>query len=121
MNNVQEIAMDNLVPEALKLKSDDWRFVTLTCVELDEESCDIIYHFDKDLEEKHLRVKVAKTDTVPSLSAVYFCAFLAENEVQDQFNIRFDGLAVDFDRTLVLDEEVTTTPFCRYGVRRTEQ
>ncbi len=121
MNNVQEVKLDNLVPEVLKMKSDGWRFVTVSCLEMDEKSCEILYHFDKDLQSSHFRVTVPKDGPIPSISAVYFCAFLVENELQDQFALKFDGLAVDFDRTLVLDEDVTTTPFCRYGVSRAKQ
>ncbi|MGE4555248.1 MAG: NADH-quinone oxidoreductase subunit C [Desulfovibrionaceae bacterium] len=121
MNNVSDITLDALVAEVLKKKNDGWRFVTLSCTELDEESCDILYHFDKDLASSHFRLKAPKATPIPSISSVYFSAFLVENEIQDQFNLKFDGLAVDFERTLLLDEEVTTTPFCRYGVSRANQ
>ncbi|MDK2957713.1 MAG: ech hydrogenase subunit [Desulfovibrionales bacterium] len=121
VNNVSDITLDALVAEVLKKKNDGWRFVTLSCTELDEESCDILYHFDKDLASSHFRLKAPKATPIPSISSVYFSAFLVENEIQDQFNLKFDGLAVDFERTLLLDEEVTTTPFCRYGVSRANQ
>jgi hypothetical protein len=39
-----------------------------------------------------------------------------ENEIQDFFGLRFKGLAIDFNRTLYLDEEIKTTPLCRYTV-----
>ena len=69
---------------------------------------------------RHLRVTVAKKVPVPTLSTVFFAAFLVENEIQDQFGIKFDGLVVDFGGTLYLDddEEVIRTPFCKYGVVR---
>ena len=37
---------------------------------------------------------------------------LGENEVQDQFGLMFDGLVLDYGRTLFLDEEITIIPLC---------
>ena len=49
---------------------------------------------------------------LPSITAVYSAAFLGENELQDLFAVRFENLALDFQRTLYLEEEITTIPFC---------
>jgi NADH:ubiquinone oxidoreductase subunit C len=57
---------------------------------------------------------VSKDTAVSSISGVYLAAFLVENEIQDLFGIHFEGLVIDYDRTLYLDEEVTVIPFCKY-------
>ena len=100
-----------LVGEVAKLKVQGYRFVTLSCTELDASSIDILYHFDKDLELTHLRLTTAKADPVPSISPVYFAALLVENEIQDFFGLKFEGLAVDFQGTLYLEEEALKTPY----------
>lgn len=112
------VTPDAIVAEVTKIKEDGYRLVTMTAVDLDEESLDLLYHFDKDLEERHLRMTVSKKDSVPSISGVYFAAFLIENETKDHFGTQFDGLALDFGGTLYLEEEVMRTPFCKYGVVR---
>jgi ech hydrogenase subunit D len=114
----QEISIDpaNIVGESAKLKVEGYRLVTLSCVERDENRVDILYHFDKDYQLKHLRLTVPRDMPVPSISPVYFAAFLVENEIQDLFGIRFQGLAIDYDRTLYLAEDVQTAPFCKYVV-----
>ena len=33
---------------------------------------------------------------MPSISAIYWCAFLYENELHDLFNVQVEGMAVDF-------------------------
>jgi ech hydrogenase subunit D len=109
-----------LVGEVAKLKVQGYRFVTLSCTELDESSIDILYHFDKDLELTHLRLTTAKADPVPSISPVYFAALLVENEIQDFFGLKFEGLAVDFQGTLYLEEEALKTPYCRFSIRNAE-
>ena len=112
------VRVESVIGECAKLKAEGYRFVTMSCVELDESSLHILYHFDKSLEMKHLRLTVSKDTQVPSLSPVYFAAFLVENEIQDHFGVVFKDLALDYKRTLYLEEEVQRTPFCRYSVGR---
>lgn len=112
------ISLDAVVGEAGKMKAEGYRLVTMSSAELDAEKVDILYHFDKNLTMKHLRLTVAKDVQVPSISSVYLAALLVENEIQDLFGVRFKGLAIDFNRTLYLDEEIKTTPLCRYTVSR---
>ena len=119
IGQVIAISPENVVGETAKMKVEGYRFVTLSCVELDETTVDILYHFDRELQLKHLRLTVPKDFPVPSISPVYFAAFLVENEIQDLFGIRFQGLAIDYDRTLYLEAEVKKTPFCKYVVIKT--
>ncbi|THB81621.1 MAG: hypothetical protein D3926_01200 [Desulfobacteraceae bacterium] len=118
-----EIEKKDLVRQAQTLKDGGHRFVTLTCLETDPDHLEIIYHFDKDLEISHYRMRTAKNETVPSLSPVFFAAFLVENEIIDQFGITFENLVLDFGGTLYLDDndDISTTPFCKYGVKRQEK
>jgi len=112
------ISLDAVVGEAGKMKAEGYRLVTMSSAELDAEKVDILYHYDKNLTMKHLRLTVAKDVQVPSISSVYLAALLVENEIQDLFGVRFKGLAIDFNRTLYLEEEIKTTPLCRYTVSR---
>jgi len=116
LENFLPIGIDNLLGETAAAKVAGFRFVTLTCTALDENYFDILYHFDSELELKHLRLKIAAKTVVPSISPLYFAAFLVENEIQDLFGIRFSGLVIDYERTLYGDEPTRVTPFCKYTV-----
>ena len=120
IENSSTVTLETLVDETKKVKDEGYRLVTASCVDLDEENFEILYHYEKDLVLRNLRMTVAKGSVVPSISSVYFAGFLIENEIQDQFGITFDGLVLDFGGTLYLedDEEVKRTPFCKYGVVR---
>ncbi|MCP3943883.1 MAG: NADH-quinone oxidoreductase subunit C [Desulfobacteraceae bacterium] len=121
MLDTLHLTKETLREEVEKMKSKGYRFVTITCLEIDEDFVELLYHFDKDLELIHYRMQVAKGTTMPSVSTIFFAAFLVENEIYDQFGIKFDDLVLDFGGTLYLDEdeeEVTSTPFCRYSVKR---
>ena len=114
------VTPETVVGEVTKIKEEGYRFVTMTAVDIDDDNAELMYHFDKDLELRHLRMSVAKKAPAPSVSGVYFAAFLIENEIEDQFGITFDGLVLDFGGTLYLEEEVKRTPFCKYGVVRAD-
>lgn len=117
-NKTKPVTLETVVGEVTKIKAEGYRLITMTCVDIDEEHVELLYHFDKELQDIHLRMSAAKKTPVPSISPVYFAAFLIENEIEDQFGIKFDGLVLDFGGTLYLEEEVMRTPFCKYGVIR---
>jgi ech hydrogenase subunit D len=111
------VSAEALVGEVAKLKVQGYRLVTLSCTEIDASAVDILYHFDKGLGLKHLRLTAAKATPVPSISPVFFAALLVENEIQDFFGLQFDGLVVDYRGTLYLEEEALKTPYCRFSLR----
>jgi ech hydrogenase subunit D len=116
LGEVISVSLDEVIEKVAKKKVDGYRFVTMSCAELDENTIDILYHLDKDLKLINFRLTVPRNAAVPSISPVYFAAFLVENEMQDLFDIRFTGLVIDYERTLYLEEEVKITPFCKYSI-----
>ena len=114
--DVITIGLDQVVGACAQKKAEGYRFVTMTCTALGPDAVDILYHFDKSYRLEHLRLTVPRHTLLPSISDVYFAAFLVENELQDLFGLRFRGLALDYNQTLYLDPEVTTAPFCKYMV-----
>ncbi|TIH17072.1 NADH-quinone oxidoreductase subunit C [Marinifilum sp. JC120] len=112
IENQIDITLESLVGEVSKMKSDGQRMVTFSCTNIGEGQADIIYHFDKNEVLTNLRLTVNMDKPVPSISGVYFAALLIENELQDQFDIKFDGLVLDFGRKLYLDDEITIVPMC---------
>lgn len=115
------VSLDAVVGEAAKMKAQGQRLSTLTCVALDENNFEIIYHYDTDLKLTNYRLSVTKDTVVPSISPVYFSAFLVENEIRDQFGLVFEGLVLDFGGKLYLDDEAERTPFCKFAVTRKEK
>jgi ech hydrogenase subunit D len=107
------VAIERLIPETTRLKSEGYRLVTLTCSVLPEETFQIIYTFDRDYEMVHLSLNIPRGQEVPSLSPVYRAAFLVENEIQDLFGLRFQALTIDYQRTLYLEDQEQEPPFGR--------
>ena len=105
-----DVTIDNIVGEVMNMKNDGQRLVTFSAYAAGEGKMGILYHFDKELENTHLRLIVDPDKPIPSVSGVYFSALLVENEIRDQWDVKFDGLILDFNRTLLLDPEVTKVP-----------
>lgn len=113
---ILSITPEQVVGETARIKAEGYRFVTLSCVERDEALVDILYHFDRDYQMTHLRLTVPRDKPIPSITPVYLAAFLVENEIQDLFGLRFEGLPIDYHRTFYLEEEVREAPLCTYAV-----
>jgi ech hydrogenase subunit D len=109
LNNVSEITIDNVPTEVWKLKQDGYRFVTMTCCDRGETH-DILYHFDKNYQLKHLRVALPKGAELPSVSGIFFAALLVENEMQDLLGVKVAGMAIDFQGRFMLAEGAPETP-----------
>jgi len=101
-----QIAAQELPARVRELSGAGSRLVQISAVALpvtaagDAPSVELTYSFDKDGALRHLRLTAAPGDKVPSISGVYFPAFLYENELQEQFGVDFEGKVVDFKGTL---------------------
>jgi ech hydrogenase subunit D len=115
--NTAEILSDEVISQTRVLKDEGFRFVTMSSTDLGESVC-VLYHLDKDLQVRNLRVNVPKGKKISSIASVYFSAFLVENEIKEHFGVDFDGLPLDFQGMLYNDEEVQRTPFCNIGITR---
>lgn len=90
------VALSDLHATAEARKADEWRYVQTMCVNTDE-GIDITYTFMKDNVMENLTVKaVQKTDEVPSISDLFFSAFVFENESHDLFGVNITNIAIDF-------------------------
>ncbi|QJB55276.1 NADH-quinone oxidoreductase subunit C [Pseudodesulfovibrio sp. zrk46] len=110
IGKVIDVTPETLVGEVMNLKNDGQRLVTFSTYQEDEKKIGILYHFDKNLETTHLRLVTDMDKPIPSISGVLFAALLVENEIRDQWDVEFDGLVLDFNRSLYLDPEVTQVP-----------
>jgi ech hydrogenase subunit D len=92
----ETIDRKTLTSRAADLKSAGWRLVQVCCTSKPDHF-EVTYSFDKDYVLKNLQIEVLRTDAkIPSLTSHYFCAFTYENELQDLFGLKVEGLALDF-------------------------
>jgi ech hydrogenase subunit D len=93
---IETILLEALLGRVGGLRKEGYRLVQIGATRL-PESVELTYSFDRDYRLVNLRLQVPATEArIPSISSMYWCAFLYENELHDLFNIQVDGMAVDF-------------------------
>ncbi|UFS70414.1 NADH-quinone oxidoreductase subunit C [Geomonas sp. RF6] len=115
--NTSTVPTERVVSFSKIFKDTGFRFVTMSSSDLGD-AIDLIYHFDKDLDLRSMRVIVPKGSAISSITSVFACALLVENEIKEHFGVDFEGLPIDFNGTFYLDEEVQRTPFCKIGIAK---
>ena len=116
IENLVEITKEQILPTAQNMLHEGYRFVTATCVSTGEGGFDVLYHYDKDLEMRNYRVKVQKEEEIPSISRIYFCSVLVENEMKELFGLNVSGIAIDYGGHLLLSDEELVAPMARQQI-----
>jgi ech hydrogenase subunit D len=107
--NATPVTTENLLHQVALLKQQGCRLITLTCLDTGDGH-EVIYHFAQKYEMIHLRKHVANGGTLISISTIFFCAMIVENEIKDHFGIEVHGLPIDFQGRLVLSENAPRAP-----------
>jgi len=113
IENLADITIDQLLAETQKCKYEGYRFITATCVDNGDETIDIIYHFDKNYVMQNYRVTFKKGEAVPSISKIFLCAVLVENEIKELFGVNVTDIAIDYGGHMLLSEEELDSPMLR--------
>ena len=95
-----EVALPDLLREVERLHADGYRLVQIGCTGIGG-AYEINYSFDKGYQFKNLRLKVGPDTGVPSISGIYWGAFVYENEMHDLFGIPVSGINIDFKGTFI--------------------
>jgi ech hydrogenase subunit D len=88
-----------LVGAAAELMAQGYRLVQIGCTTL-ADRYEMNYSFDRDYRFKNLRFTVQAGEDVPSISCIYWSAFLYENEIHDLFGIPITNIVIDYRGTL---------------------
>ena len=113
----KQITPEQLINETQTMFDAGYRFVTATCVD-EIEHFRIIYSFDLERELVNLEVAIGKEDELPSVSGVYLCAFLVENEIKELFGVNISDIAVDLGGRLYMIEGVDPHPMTRKAEKK---
>jgi ech hydrogenase subunit D len=102
---VAAVACEFVEPDALLRKVGMFRKQGYRLVQIGASATpgnvELTYSFDLNGQLQNLRLVLPDSARrVPSISSIYWCSFLYENEIHDLFNVKVDGMAVDFHGTL---------------------
>ena len=89
---LEVIELASLLERVRAMRVRDRRLVQISATALADQF-ELTYSFDFDDRLASLRVMVPRENArVPSIQAIYDCAFLYENEMHDLFNITVEGM-----------------------------
>lgn len=90
----------DLMHEVKRFSDCGARMIQLGCTQ-DGEVFELNYSFDIDGVFENIRVCTDGNEVIPSVSNIYLCSFIYENEIHDLYGITFEGIAVDYKGTLI--------------------
>ncbi len=97
---MEPIAVETLLQRVQKMHEDGYRLVQIHATTLPDK-LEITYSFDLDLRLASLRLHLPLEEPrLPSVSTIYGCAVLYENEMHDLFRVQVDGMTLDFKGNL---------------------
>jgi ech hydrogenase subunit D len=95
---ITPISVGEVIAKAGQAKKDGHRLVQIGCTKIGDDF-EIIYTYDKDYRMLNYRITVKQDDEIPSISGVYWGAFVYENEIHDLYGIHITGINIDFKGT----------------------
>jgi len=96
-DTIINIERENLLSKVKEKSENGYRLVQMGCTNLKDGDVEVNYSFDLNYEFINFRVKLtANALVLPSISEIYFCAFLYENEIHDLFGISITDIALDY-------------------------
>ena len=96
LTTFEVIPLPTLVERVREMRAANARLVQIGATTFPDQ-IELNYSFDCQGTLQNLRVFVPRdAAVVPSISAIYWCAFIYENEIHDLFGVRVDDMAIDF-------------------------
>ena len=95
---ITPIGVGDVVAKAEEAKKSGHRLVQIGCTKIGDDF-EILYVYDKDYALLSYRITVKADVTIPSISGVYWGAFVYENEIHDLYGLTVTGINIDFKGT----------------------
>jgi len=93
---IENITVETLLDKSKAMREQGRRLVQISATRL-ADTVELTYSFDLDSRLANLRLSLpADKPQLPSISSIFLCAVLYENEIHDLFGVQVDGLAIDF-------------------------
>lgn len=104
-NEIKEITMAEFFPSIVQMKLEQWRLVQICAVRAGE-GYELSYSFAQRYHMVTLRLKLQENESITSITQVYPCAFLQENEMAELFGIPVENMTLDYkDKLYRIDRE----------------
>lgn len=109
---IRVIGMEDFFDAVIRMKMEEWRLAQICAVRV-SDGYELSYTFVKGYEMETLRLNTKTDEEVSSITQIYPCAFIQENEAAELFGVPIRNLTTDYHHKLYrIDQE---TPFKEKG------
>lgn len=91
----EDVEIDALIDTVTDLKAKGYRFGQL-CTTNVKEGKELLYSFDKDHKLLNKKIRMSGDEKIPSITGIYWPAFIYENEAHDLFGVEFTDSKLDY-------------------------
>lgn len=96
---VEVIPLGGLLPTASALRARGWRLCQMHAVRT-KAGYELTYSFAKEYDLYNLRVTIEEEDPVPSITPIYACAWIYENEIVELFGVNIEDIRMNYQKKL---------------------
>lgn len=97
--HIEDIEVGELMPRCAMLKSYGWRLCQIHSVRT-EGGYELTYTLALDYDLHNFKIKVTEDEAVPSLTPIYACAWMYENEIAELFGVNIKNILMNFEKKL---------------------
>ena len=107
-SEIRKISMSEFFPAIVHMKTDKWRLVQI-CATTVAGGYEMSYSFCRGYDMVRLRLEPKDDEEVASITRIYPCAYIQENEAAELFGVKIGRIKPDYqDRLYRIDQ---TAPF----------
>ena len=89
------ITPEEILDHALRLHNEHYRLIQICATRLSDRIV-VDYTFGRSFETANIRTEIAGDGELPSISSIFYPAFLYENEMHDLYGITIRHLEIDY-------------------------
>jgi ech hydrogenase subunit D len=96
----ESIELGRLIGRVEQFRQEGYRLVQVNCTKIDS-LFEINYSFDSNYQFRNIRITITPDTEVPSISGIFWGAFVYENEMHDLYGIVVRGMNIDYKGNLI--------------------
>jgi ech hydrogenase subunit D len=96
----ESIELGHLIGRVEQFRQEGYRLVQVNCTKIDS-LFEINYSFDSNYQFRNIRITITPDTEVPSISGIFWGAFVYENEMHDLYGIGVRGMNIDYKGNLI--------------------
>ena len=98
----------HVLEEMQQLKADGYHLIQQCATRIDH-GYELIYSFGRELEVQNLKITLDEDSSISSITSIFPCAFVYENEMHDLFGVDIKMINLDYHGNLY--RTAVETPF----------